>query len=214
MSSIYTLSDKKIDGTTPLFLLEFEYKEIECDLEVYDTLLITSKNSIKALKEKIDIAPYLSKKLYCIGEESAKIAKEMGFVDVESLESKNGNEFAKNLGSKLKERKALLLRPKKVVSKIKSTLQKEGIEIDEIVIYETKCKKSNIKLERGSVVIFSSPSSIECFFKNYSWRDDLSAVVIGEITATYMPKEIDFKLSAFNKLSECVKIAKKLLDEK
>lgn len=214
MPTIYTLSDKKIDGATALSLLQFEFKNIDCDLSLYDVLLITSRNSIKALKEMYDISSLHRKKLYCIGEGSKDIAKEAGFVDIDFFESKNGDEFAKKIAPLLKDRNVLLLRPKKVISKIKKSLKDEGINIDELIVYETKCKKSDIEIEKGSVVIFSSPSTIECFFKNFSWRDDLQAVVIGEVTAAHMPKHINYKLSDFNSLQECVKIAKKVLDEK
>jgi uroporphyrinogen-III synthase len=214
LPAIYTLSDKKVDGAIALSLLGFEYKKIECDLSSYDAFLITSRNSIKALKEMYDIGSLLQKKLYCIGKGSADVAKEAGFLDIETYESKNGDEFAKKIAPLLKDKKTILLRPKKVISKIKETLKKEHVDIDELVVYETMCKKSSVEIDERSVIIFSSPSSIECFFKSYSWRDDLQAVVIGEVTATHMPKDITYELSVLSSLQECVKIAKKVLDER
>lgn len=212
MPTIYTLSDKKIDGATPLYLLKYGFRDIDTDFSKYDTLLITSRNSIKALRVNADIEKIAHKKLFCIGEGSYKEAVEAGFVDVELIESSSGDEFAIKVAPRLKKRVAILLRPKKVVSQIKATLKGMDIEIDELVVYETECVKSSFKIERGSVIIFSSPSTIECFFKNHPWREDLKAVVIGKKSAQAMPKEIEFELAPRNSLAECVKIAKKILD--
>ena len=82
------------------------------------------------------------------------------------------------------------------------------IEIDELVAYKTSCKKSNIVLEDNSVFIFTSPSSVECFFKQYIWNNTYKAIVIGKTTANYLPADINYKISPLTSIEECIKLAK------
>ena len=69
-------------------------------------------------------------------------------------------------------------------------------------------KKSNILLEDNSIFIFTSPSSVECFFNQYSWNDSYKAIVIGKTTANYLPANINYKISSITSIEECIKLAK------
>ena len=90
-------------------------------------------------------------------------------------------------------------------------LKDNKINLDEVVAYETSCKETNIDLEEDSIFIFTSPSSVECFFKQYSWKDSYKAVVIGKTTADYLPKNVDFIMSSETSVDECVNLAKQFL---
>ena len=83
--------------------------------------------------------------------------------------------------------------------------------MDELVVYKTSCKKSNVALENNSVFIFTSPSSVECFFQQYSWNDSYKAIVIGKITAMYLAKDIDYMISSETSILECINLAKQFL---
>ena len=90
-------------------------------------------------------------------------------------------------------------------------LKDNKINLDEVVAYETSCKETNIDLEEDSIFIFTSPSSVECFFKQYNWKDSYKAVVIGKTTADYLPKNVDFIMSSETSVDECVNLAKQFL---
>ena len=82
--------------------------------------------------------------------------------------------------------------------------------IDELVSYETVCNSSlkSFELEEGSTIIFTSPSSVECFFKKFSWNSSFKAILIGKTTAQYLPKElVNYKISSNTNVKECIKLA-------
>jgi uroporphyrinogen-III synthase len=87
-------------------------------------------------------------------------------------------------------------------------LKENGIVLDELVAYKTSCKKSTKVLEDNSIFIFTSPSSVECFFNQYSWKDSYKAIVIGKTTAVYLPKEVEYTISSTTSVDECVNLAK------
>ena len=99
----------------------------------------------------------------------------------------------------------------KTVSNLPEILKENKVLLDELVAYETSCKKIDVELEKDSIFIFTSPSSVECFFKQYSWDDSYKAVVIGKTTAKYLPKNIKYEISSQTSVEECVNLAKQYL---
>ena len=63
--------------------------------------------------------------------------------------------------------------------------------------------------KRTFKIIFSSPSSVECFFKNYTWDESYKAVVIGKTTAKYLPSNVEYIISKETSIDVCIKLAKK-----
>ena len=123
-------------------------------------------------------------------------------------ETSHGDEFANELILKLKDKKVLYIKALKTVSNLVEILKTNKIDIEELVTYQTSCKKSNIVLEDNSIFIFTSPSSVECFFKQYTWNKTYKAIVIGKTTANYLPANINYKISSITSIEECIKLAK------
>ena len=109
----------------------------------------------------------------------------------------------------LKNKKVLYIRGSKVVSNLVETLNSNGAICDEAIVYETVCTKfkKKIKLPKNSVIIFSSPSTIECFLKNSQWDESYKAVSIGQTTEKYFPPYITPYVSETTSLDSCVKKA-------
>ena len=126
--------------------------------------------------------------------------------------SGHGDDFARELIRYLKGKKPLYIRSKKVVSNIVDILNENDIFCDEIITYETLCTETlDIKkLEKNSIIIFSSPSTIDCFFKNYNWDDSYTAIAIGDTTASYFPKDLNIVVSKLQTIESCVQKAKTL----
>ena len=104
----------------------------------------------------------------------------------------------------------LYVKAKKTVSNLPEILRENGINVDELVSYETVCNSSlkSFELEEGSTIIFTSPSSVECFFKKFSWNSSFKAILIGKTTAQYLPKElVNYKISSTTNVKECIKLA-------
>jgi uroporphyrinogen-III synthase len=96
-----------------------------------------------------------------------------------------------------------------VVANLVEILNTNGVTCIHEPIYETSCVKYNekITLPKNSIIIFSSPSTIECFFKNVIWDESFKAISIGNTTAKYFPKDIIPIISDNTSLNSCVQKA-------
>jgi uroporphyrinogen-III synthase len=206
MAKIYLLSNQKYIDVENLEVFHIEYIKSNIDLSSYDALIFTSKNAVYSLDsfnkdwKKIDS--------YAIAVKTSQIIEELGGkVNFTGITS-HGNEFAQELVLLLKDKKVLYVKALKTVSNLVEILKENKILVDELVAYKTSCKKTTIDLEDNSVFIFTSPSSIECFFNQYSWKDSYKAIVIGKTTALYLPKGISYIISSTTSIDECVNLAK------
>ena len=206
MSKIYLLNEQKFDGVENLEVFEIEYLKFDLDLKKYDALVFTSKNAIFSLEE--NGINWKNVPSYVIAPKTADIAKEFGANIAFIGFSGHGNDFAYELIPYLKDKKTLYVRALKTVSNLTNILKENGINIDEVIAYKTSCNKQEKKvLDKNSTIIFTSPSSVECFFKKYSWEDSFKAIAIGRTTAMYLPKNIKCEISSITSVEECVKLA-------
>lgn len=210
MNDIYILNDMKIEGIKNIPLLGIRFLPNDINFLEYDALIFTSKSaaySIDSFNQDWKKVPS-----YVIASKTAKVIKELGGNVAFIGNSGHGNDFACELMPVLKNKKALYLRAKKVVSNLMPLLKNENLDVSDIVVYETACNTvENIELpSKNSVIIFSSPSTIECFFNNFSWDESYKAVVIGETTAKYLPKDIPFFVSKTTSIEDCIALASKL----
>ncbi|RBQ29931.1 uroporphyrinogen-III synthase [Aliarcobacter vitoriensis] len=208
MSKIYLLNEQKFENVENLEVFDIEFINFNIDLKKYDALVFTSKNAVYSLdknnKDWKNIPSYL------IAQKTANIAKNLGANIAFIGESGHGNDFAYELIPHLKEKKVLYIKALKTVSDLPNILKGNNIDLDEVIAYKTTCNhKEPIILEKNSTIIFTSPSSVECFFKKYSWDNSFKAISIGKTTANFLPKNINSKISDITSVEECVKIALK-----
>ena len=209
MAKIYLLSNQKYENVENLEVFQIKHIKSEIDLISYEALIFTSKNAVYSL----DSFNKDWKKIpsYVIAPKTADVIKSLGgniaFVGVTS----HGNEFAQELLKVLQNKKVLYIKALKTVSNLVGILKENKIQLDELVAYETSCKETNIQLEDNSIFIFTSPSSVECFFKQYSWKDSFKAIAIGKTTADYLPKNVNFTITNETSIDECIKLAKQFL---
>ena len=206
MAKIYLLSNQKYDGVENIAIFNIEFIETKIDLSKYEALVFTSKNGVYSLNSFSNDWKKIPS--YVIAEKTAQVVrKEGGNVNFVGS-SGHGNDFAKELIPVLKNKKVLYVRALKVVSNLIDILKNSEIDIDDIITYKTVCNNDvDIKLEKNSTIIFTSPSSIDCFFKKYSWDKSFKAIAIGKTTAKFLPKYVDFKISNKTSIEECIKLA-------
>jgi uroporphyrinogen-III synthase len=209
MAKIYSLNNLKFKDVINIEVFAIEFIESNLNILDYDALIFTSKNAIYAIdsfnKEWINVPSY------AIAPKTAEVINKANGKLVFTGISSHGNEFAQELIPLLKDKKVLYIKAEKTVSSLMKILKNNDININELVTYKTSCKSSSIKLEKDSVIIFSSPSSVNCFFKNYEWDKSYKAVVIGKTTANYLPNNINYTLSSKTSIEECINLAKQLL---
>lgn len=212
MAKIYLTSDLEFEDVISLPLLEIQYLPTDIDLLKYDFLLFTSKNGIKAIdsfNKTWKEIPSIS-----IASKTSQIVKRYEGIDYYTSKSSNGNDFANEIKSFLKNKKVLYIRAKKTLSNLTNILKESNVLVDELIAYETTCNnKINKKiLEKNSIIIFSSPSSINCFFKKYNWDDSFSAIAIGDTTKRALPNNVTTYKSETTSIESCVNLAKKLIN--
>lgn len=205
MKKIYLLNDLKFENIENLEIFEIKYFDLKIDLSDYDALLFTSKNAVYSLNHSNKV--WFKKPAYAISEKTADAILKLKGNLVFTGQNGHGNEFAYELIEKLKNKKVLYVKALKTVSSISKILKENNIFLDELIAYQNICKQSQKELEKDSIFIFTSPSSIDCFFKNYNWDKSYKAIVIGKTTASYMPKDINFQISSKTSVEECIKLA-------
>ncbi len=206
MAKTYLLSNQKFDGVVNLEVFKIKYIPSDLDLKKYDVLIITSKNAIYSLNSFNN--DWIKIPCYAIAEKTADVIQKTGGILEYTGSSGHGNDFAKELKDKLKNKKALYIRAKKVVSNLTTILKESNIDVDELITYETVCNdKLNVTIEKDSTIIFTSPSCVKCFFKNYTWDKSFKAIVIGKTTSKYLPSYVNFEISPGRSIEECIKLS-------
>lgn len=121
--------------------------------------------------------------------------------------------YAKSLSDEIKEKfsdkKILYLRPKEVSFDSKTYLAECGIDLKEQILYETSCVEYDTSdaPKEGAIIIFTSPSTIKCFFKNFDWDDSYTAVLIGKATQKHLPTHCKSVISSEPLIEACIKKA-------
>jgi uroporphyrinogen-III synthase len=210
MADIFVLSQKEYDGAKNLPVILFNFFDKEIDLEPYEAIIFTSKNGVKAIDRLT--SKWKDLKLFSIGSATTKALNDAGAKAFYTAKSSYGDNFANEIKEYLSGKKVLFVRPKVVTSNLNQILLDCGVKLSEIVLYETICNecKNLKKPPKNSKIIFSSPSTIECFFKCFEWDESYKAVVIGDKTASFMPKGIDFSLSKKQTIPSCIELASNL----
>lgn len=208
MKKIYLLNEQKHEDVENLEVFQIEYIKSDVDLKKYDALVFTSKNGVKAINSFNQ--DWKNIPSYAIAQKTANTIIKLGGIVEFIGNSGHGNDFAYELENVLKDKKVLYVKALKTVSNLPNILKENGIFLDEIIAYKTSCKKSNIILEENSIFIFTSPSSVECFFKQYLWKNSYKAIVIGKTTAEFLPSNVNYEISSQTSVEECIKLAKQL----
>lgn len=176
----------------------------------YDYLIITSKQAVRAL-QKYDGTIYREKKALCISKATARSFESLGGTVLEVGDG-YGDDLYMSIKKHPKETKWLYLRAKSVASNFVELLQKEGYLVDEEIVYESKCsnKMINIDVKKEAVLIFTSPSSVNCFLKNNQISMKHNIVVIGSTTAKSLPSGVSFCIAKEHTIESCITLANSL----
>lgn len=210
--NIYLLSDTFHEGVVNLPQIKVTCKEIELDLASYDALIFSSKNGVRAIN-RINKS---WKKIpsYSIGKQTANEIKKLGGNVKFVSSSAYGNDFADELIDLLKNKKVLFIRAKTVLSNLEDILKNANINLESKVLYETKCREKNGEdITKNSIIIFTSPSTIDCFFKNHKWDKSNEAVCIGDVTAKAFPLDIPLHVSKIQTIEACITLAKTIIKQ-
>jgi len=208
---IYLLSPLKKEGTISLPMISFEIISTKIDFSNIDTLMFTSKQAVVSTN-KIDKS-WTKYPSIAIGEATKNRIEELGGKVLYYPKKFYGEVLADDIKERFVNRKILYLRPEQISFDSKNFLKREGIELQEQIIYRTICKKYNQedRPHKGSIIIFTSPSTIKCFFKNFRWDSSYIAVLIGKSTKEHLPTECKYEIADKPLIDSCIKKAKELI---
>ena len=208
---IYLLSPSFQEGTIGLPMIDFTITAKSIDFSKSDTLIFTSKQAVISA----DIIDKRWKRYPCIaiGGATKQQIEKLGGQVIYSPKSFYGERLSKDVALFFRDKKLLYLRPKEVSFNSKAFLQKKGITLQEQIIYETSCisysqEKKPIK---EAIIVFTSPSTIHCFFKNFKWDKSYTAVVIGKATKAHLPSYVNYVVADEPRIRACIVKANEIL---
>jgi len=207
---IYLLSPTAREGTVSLPMIAFSMTAKSIDFSKSDTLLFTSKQAVitaNSIDEKWKNYPCIA-----IGPATKKQIESLGGNVIYCPKDFYGEVLSADIARFFSNRKLLYLRPKEISFDSKYFLEKEGITLEEQIIYETSCiAYSQVKRPpKGAIIIFTSPSTIHCFLKNFVWDESYMAVVIGKATKVHLPQNVNFVVADEPSITACVKKAEEI----
>jgi len=204
-------SNLEFEGVKTLVLNEIKFNKISVNLAEFDALVLTSKNSVNALKFN-QISP-ANLQIYSIGDGTSRAAGEFGFAQIYTAKNAHGNDFAAEIAPFLKGKKILFLRARATASSVGEILRENGVNLMQIIAYENVFKplKEEQKPPKNSVIIFTAPSAVRNFTQNFGWDESYKAVAIGLTTAKELEIFTSPAVSAQQNINSCVSLAKTLL---
>jgi len=205
---IYLLSPTFYEGTVSLPMIKFKILSQTLQFENCDLLMFTSKQAVISA-EKIN-PEWKNRPCLAIGSATARQIEALGGKVAYQPETFYGQTLSQDIVSYFKGKKILYLRPKEISFDSKGFLEKEGIIIDEKIIYETTCViyEDQDKPAKGAIIIFTSPSTIRCFLKNFNWDESYTAVIIGKTTQNHLPSYIHAAVAEEATIDACIEKAK------
>lgn len=206
---IYLLSSVEVEGAINFSVTKTEFFDAQINIDDFDVLIFTSKNGVKGL-DRLGV-DWKRKPSIAIGDATAEAIKKLGgrvsFVSTQAY----GDELALEITKKYRFLKFLYPRAKEIASSLPEILRKKGSDITDVVVYETFCEIDNLDAPPdGSVIVFSSPSSVRCFFKKFGWKSGYRCVAIGKTTAAAIDFCDEIYISPKQTLKAAVAYAKSL----
>ena len=193
-----------------LNLCKIRFFNFNVNLSKFDAIIVTSKNSINALKfNSIAVANIL---VFAIGKATALACKEFGFTQIYEAKNSHGSEFGAEILNNLRDKKVLFIKAKETVSNLDIYFSQNGIDItvvdgyENLILYPNDIKKP----EPNSTIIFTSPMNVRAFIQNFSWNDSYQAVAIGKATASTLASYCTPIISNSQSLKSCIELAKSL----
>ena len=208
--AIYLLSPTPKEGTIALPMIDFTVTAKSIDFSHSDTLIFTSKQAV-ITADTIDLS-WKNYPCIAIGPATKKQIEDLGGKVIYHPKSFYGETLSHDIAQFFRDKKLLYLRPKEVSFDSKGFLEKEGITLQEQIIYETSCLKYSAeeKPHKNAIIIFTSPSTIHCFLKNFNWDESYTAVVIGKATKVHLPVNAECVVADEPLINACIVKAKEI----
>lgn len=202
------LSDAKIELVEKNFI---QTKSIDFETpQLNDFLVFTSKEAVKSVL-KSDVKNVHSISCFCVGSKTRNFLEKKGFIVLESADY--AEELIQIIESKYKTNSFTFFCGNIRRNTIPDFFQQNKIAYNEIVVYETKLKRHQIK-EPFDGVLFYSPSGVNSFSEKNS-LENKTCFCIGTTTAKALENKTNNIIIASqptveNVITEVIKYYKRL----
>lgn len=204
---IYLFATSKSPHAKSIKSLEVRFLKPTIKFSKYDYLIITSKQTVKAL-EQYDKKDFIDIPALCVSVKTATAYENFGG-KILAIGDGYGDNLVKNIKDFSKDTKWLYLRAELIASDFVQRSKNDAYDIDEEVLYVSECSKEilDVRVNDDSTLIFTSPSSIECFLKNNTINPDAKVIVIGKTTANSLPDGVEYLISEKTSIDSCIELA-------
>ncbi|MDF1881821.1 uroporphyrinogen-III synthase [Sulfurimonas sp. MAG313] len=204
-SNIFLFSKTAYPDVHHIPILVPKYLQPAINFSSYDYIIATSKEVFTALDK---IGHWKDLPVLCISESTAAFCEGVGG-KVLDIADGYGKSIVSLIKEKYTDKKALHPHAKVIAFDMQAALK--DIVMDSFIVYETSCSKDKkITLPSDAICIFSSPSSIKCFEKQYEFLDTYTLVCIGETTASALAKGMKYTLSKKPSIESTIECARSL----
>ncbi|WP_321779159.1 uroporphyrinogen-III synthase [Sulfurimonas sp.] len=206
-TNIYLFATSKHQDAISVKSLEVKFLKPSIDFSAYDYLIITSKQTVKAL-EQYDKKDFIDIPALCVSKKTAASYENFGG-NILDIGDGYGDNLVKNIKEKSKDKKWLYLRAELIASDFVLRCQDDGYDIDEEILYASQCSQEvlDVNICKNATLIFTSPSAITCFLKTHTIDSYAKVVVLGKTTAKSLPKNIKYQISQKTSIESCMELA-------
>ncbi len=160
-------------GHEPVLQPLLQYHGLEFDpapIETAQALILTSGNGLRALRERIDLSGFSNTPVFCVGNETARRAREAGLQAVAAT-AQTAEELAAKIVQTVKKNERLVhVTGEHQAFDLAEALVREGLSICTLRVYDMKARSEfespvvdEIKAGRIGGVILMSPRTAEVF---------------------------------------------------
>jgi uroporphyrinogen-III synthase len=185
-------------------MIDFRLVAERIEYQGCDTLMFTSKQAVVSA-EAID-PTWKDRPTIAIGEATAGQIERFGGRVLYHPKHFYGQTLAEDILKHFQARRVLYLRPRTVSFDSRTFLAQAGYNLHEQIIYETFCRPYTPQdaPPHGSIIIFTSPSTIHCFLDHFEWHPTYTAIVIGTATLEHLPDGCDYHVAQTPLIDACI----------
>ncbi len=192
--SLKTIKEIAINGFAVLGYPVITFKPCHFKLPErgkFDWIFFGSKRGVKYFIEKVGKEFLNEMKIACVGKKTAQYLESEGIETDFVPENYSSENFLKDFVSNFPETKGILFPTSNLSdNSLKESFEKNGILFEKIIVYKTECNKVRLN-ENPDAFVFLSPSSFECFLKQFGKKplENKVIVAIGPPTASKIEKK-------------------------
>jgi len=163
------------------------YEEIENALLESATVVFTSMNAVEAIAAHLDDEYKPDWKIYCIGNTTKKLVQKYFGEELVGGFALDATELAETIIEDDITDEVIFFCGDKRRDELPSLLNEQGIEVNEIEVYQTNLLQHKVEKNYDGILFFS-PSAVQSFFSTNKLNDKTILFAIGNTTASVIKK--------------------------